>query len=75
MLGDKNIRVNCIDPGPNDTGYCFGETYENVAKTFPSGRWGTPDDTADLALFLHSSYAKWITGQVIASHGGCKSEF
>jgi len=75
MLGDKNIRVNCIDPGPNDTGYCFGETYETIAKTFPSGRWGTPDDTADLALFLHSSYAKWITGQVIASHGGCKSEF
>ena len=75
LLGDKNIRVNCIDPGPNDTGYCFGEIYEAVAKSFPSGRWGTPDDTADLALFLHSSYAKWITGQVIASHGGSKSEF
>ena len=75
LLGDKNIRVNCIDPGPNDTGYCFGEAYEAVAKTFPSGRWGTPDDTADLALFLHSSYAKWITGQVIASHGGSKGEF
>jgi 3-oxoacyl-[acyl-carrier protein] reductase len=75
LLGDKNIRVNCIDPGPNDTGYCFGEAYEAIAKTFPAGRWGTPDDTADLALFLHSSNAKWITGQVIASHGGCKSEF
>jgi len=75
LLGDKNIRVNCIDPGPNDTGYCFGEVYESIAKTFPSGRWGTPDDTADLALFLHSAYAKWITGQVIASHGGCKGEF
>ena len=75
LLGDKNIRVNCIDPGPNDTGYCFGEVYETVAKSFPSGRWGTPDDTADLALFLHSSYGKWITGQVIASHGGSKYEF
>ena len=75
LLGDKNIRVNCIDPGPNDTGYCYGEEYESIAKTFPSGRWGTPDDTADLALFLHSSYAKWITGQVIASHGGSKGEF
>jgi 3-oxoacyl-[acyl-carrier protein] reductase len=29
-----------------------------------------PDDTADLLLFLHSDYAKWITGQVIASEGG-----
>ncbi|MCL2321563.1 MAG: hypothetical protein FWC47_05575 [Oscillospiraceae bacterium] len=28
-----------------------------------------------MALFLHSSYAKWITGQVIASHGGNKGEF
>jgi len=70
LLGPKNIRVNCINPGPNDTGYCFGEAYEAVAKSFPSGRWGTPDDTADLLLFLHSSYAKWITGQVIASDGG-----
>jgi len=75
LLGDKGIRVNCINPGPNDTGYCFGEAYEEIAGNFPAGRWGTPDDTADLALFLHSSYAKWITGEIIASHGGCKSEF
>ena len=70
LLGDKNIRVNCINPGPNDTGYCFGEDYEKVAKMFPSCRWGVPDDTADLLLFLHSSYGKWITGQVVASDGG-----
>jgi 3-oxoacyl-[acyl-carrier protein] reductase len=70
LLGEKNIRVNCINPGPNDTGYCFGETYQAVAKKFPSGRWGTPNDTADLVLFLHSDYAKWITGQLIASDGG-----
>jgi len=75
LLANKNIRVNCINPGCNDTGYCFGEAYEAIAKRHPTGRWGTPDDTADLALFLHSSYAKWITGQVIASHGGCKGEF
>lgn len=70
LLGGQGIRVNCINPGPNDTGYCFGADYEAVARLFPSGRWGTPEDTADLALFLHSSYAKWITGQVIASDGG-----
>jgi len=75
LMGDKNIRVNCINPGPNDTGYCFGEAYESVAKMFPSGRWGKPDDTADLALFLHSSYAKWITGQVIASDGGVRENW
>lgn len=75
LLGDKNIRVNCINPGPNDTGYCFGEDYETVAKMFPSGRWGTPNDTADLLLFLHSDYAKWITGQVIASDGGVRENW
>ena len=69
-LGDKHIRVNCINPGPNDTGYCFGASHQAIADMFPAGRWGTPDDTADLALFLHSEYAKWITGQVIASEGG-----
>ena len=75
LLGDRNIRVNCINPGPNDTGYCFGEAYKSVANMFPSGRWGTPDDAADLVLFLHSSYAKWITGQVIASDGGVKESW
>ena len=75
LLGDKNIRVNCVNPGPNDTGYCFGEAYDNVAKMFPSGRWGTPNDTADLLLFLHSDYGKWITGQVIASDGGVRESW
>ena len=59
-LGKLNIRINCINPGPNDTGYYAGDT----------SRWCTPNDAADLALFLHSSYAKCITGQVIASDKG-----
>ena len=48
VLAPKNIRVNCINPGANDTGYYSGDT----------SRWCTPDDAADLLLFLHSSYAK-----------------
>ncbi|MDR1157105.1 MAG: SDR family oxidoreductase [Oscillospiraceae bacterium] len=39
-------------------------------KTLSCRQVGTPDDAADLALFFHSDYAKWITGQVIASEGG-----
>ena len=74
-LGDKNIRVNCINPGANDTGYCSGEVYNDVAKRHPSGRWGTPNDAADLVLFLHSAYAKWITGQVISSDGGIRERW
>ncbi|MCK5241116.1 SDR family oxidoreductase [bacterium] len=70
VLAPKNIRVNCINPGPTDTGYLEGTAYEEVARMFPSGRWGTPDDAAKLIQFLHSSHAHWITGQVIASEGG-----
>ena len=60
LLGKRNIRVNCINPGANDTGYYDGDT----------SNWCVPDDAADLALFLHSNYAKYITGQMIASDKG-----
>ncbi len=69
-LSSHQIRVNCINPGPTDTGYLTGEAHQAVANMFPSGSWGTPDDAARLVHFLHSDYAKWITGQTIASEGG-----
>jgi 3-oxoacyl-[acyl-carrier protein] reductase len=69
-LAPLNIRVNCINPGPTDTGYSEGEDYEAVARLFPSGKWGTPDDAARLVHFLQSEYARWITGQTISSEGG-----
>ena len=69
-LAPKNIRVNCINPGPTDTGYLEGDAYKEIARMFPSGRWGTPDDAAKLVQFLHSEHAGWITGQLIASEGG-----
>lgn len=69
-LAEQNIQVNCINPGPTDTGYLFGEEYEGVAKLFPTGRWGMPEDAARLVHFLQSDYSSWITGEVIASEGG-----
>lgn len=69
-LAPKNIRVNCINPGPVDTGYLERDLYEMVAKMFPKGRWGTPEDAARLVAFLLSEQAMWITGQTIASEGG-----
>ena len=60
LLGEKNVRVNCIDPGANNTGWYAGDT----------SRWCTPNDAADLVLFLHSNYAKCVTGQLIASDKG-----
>lgn len=69
-LAPLRIRVNCINPGPTDTGYLAGSLYAQIAGMFPSGRWGTADDAARLVQFLHSEHARWITGQVIASEGG-----
>lgn len=53
-LAPQNIRVNCINPRPTDTGYLFGEDYKVVVKMFPSGRWETPKDAAKLVLALSS---------------------
>ena len=69
-LAPQGIRVNCVNPGPNDTGYLSGEEYEAVKARFPLGRWGMPDDAAKLVQFLHCDQADWITGQTIASEGG-----
>lgn len=69
-LAPQHIRVNCVNPGPTDTGHLKGAAYDKVAAMFPSGRWGTPEDSARLVEFLHSDDARWITGQVIASEGG-----
>jgi 3-oxoacyl-[acyl-carrier protein] reductase len=70
LLMPKGITVNCVHPGPTDTGYASPETHAAVARKFPSGRWGTPQDAARLVRFLCSPEADWITGQVIDSEGG-----
>lgn len=66
----RGITVNCIDPGPNDTGYADAQTRAAVIARNPGGRWSTPTDTARLVSWLVSDEADWITGQVIASDGG-----
>jgi 3-oxoacyl-[acyl-carrier protein] reductase len=69
-LMPRGITVNCVDPGPNDTGYADQASRAAVAARIPGGRWGTPTDTAKLVAWLVSDDADWITGQVIASDGG-----
>jgi 3-oxoacyl-[acyl-carrier protein] reductase len=66
----RGITVNCINPGPNDTGYADPATRDAVAALNPGGRWSTPADTARLVAWLLSDEADWITGQTIASDGG-----
>jgi 3-oxoacyl-[acyl-carrier protein] reductase len=69
-LADRGITVNTVNPGPTDTDYADQATRERVARMFPAGRWGTPDDAARLVAWLCTDDAAWITGQVINSEGG-----
>jgi 3-oxoacyl-[acyl-carrier protein] reductase len=66
----REITVNCINPGPIDTGYATGDSHRAVAKRFPGGQWGMPDDVARLVAWLASDEGRWITGQILNSEGG-----
>jgi 3-oxoacyl-[acyl-carrier protein] reductase len=69
-LADRGITVNTINPGPTDTDYVDQATRERVARRFPAGRWGAPDDAARLVAWLCTDDAAWVTGQVVNSEGG-----
>ena len=72
-LAGRGVTVNAIAPGFILTAMTEGLP-ENVRKAFldqiPMGRFGTPDDVADLAVYLASEGASYVTGQVIGINGG-----
>lgn len=69
-LADRGITVNCVNPGPVDTGWATPELTAAVADRLPARRWGEPDDPARLIAWLVSDEGRWITGQVLNSEGG-----
>lgn len=69
-LVDRGITVNCVNPGPTDTGYAGEDALAVGRDAMPAGRWGEPHDAARLVAWLVSDEARWITGQVINSEGG-----
>jgi len=72
-LAPSNINVNCIAPGAIETDMIKSLTQAETAgliEQTPLGRLGTPEDIAKIALFLASSDASFITGQVISPNGG-----
>jgi 3-oxoacyl-[acyl-carrier protein] reductase len=69
-LAPAGITVNCVDPGPTDTGWATPELLERERARLPFGRWGEPDDAARLIAWLASEDGRWVTGQVIHSDGG-----
>jgi len=76
----KNIRVNCILPGPIDTPFFTKVSggdpekmtafKEKVRNEVPIGRFATPEEIARVALFLASDDASYITGAAFAADGG-----
>ena len=73
-LGNSNVRVNVIAPGPVDTE--MAKLVHSVAirsdyyDTIPLGRYGTPEEMANTVGFLCSDEAAFINGQVLAVDGG-----
>lgn len=72
-LGPSGINVNCVAPGVIKTDMCASLTEEDIdvlKEETPLERIGTPKDVAETVLFLASSGAGFMTGQVISPNGG-----
>jgi NAD(P)-dependent dehydrogenase (short-subunit alcohol dehydrogenase family) len=74
--GPSGVRVNCLTPGPTDDTEGMRrlapteEHRRRVIERVPLRRLGTKDELADLALFLSSAAASYITGAVFYCDGG-----
>jgi 3-oxoacyl-[acyl-carrier protein] reductase len=78
QLAPKHIRVNTIAPGSVEfSGGLWEFTKENnpdfynmALSSIPSGRMGTPDEIGNVAAFLVSPRANWVTGSCLSVDGG-----
>jgi NAD(P)-dependent dehydrogenase (short-subunit alcohol dehydrogenase family) len=77
--GKNNIRVNCVCPGDVETPMLLSEcaqlgedvhAFMREAANRPLARVGTPDDIANMVLFLVSPMSSWITGAALVVDGG-----
>jgi NAD(P)-dependent dehydrogenase (short-subunit alcohol dehydrogenase family) len=74
-LGPANIQVNAIAPGVIKTRFSqvlwqTPEIAEPALHTLPAGRFGEPEEVADLALYLASPASDYVTGAVFVVDGG-----
>lgn len=77
-LAPDKIRVNAVAPGAIEFPGHFWErrkteepeNYQRIVDRIPFGRLGTPEEVADVVLFLASPLARWVTGQIVMVDGG-----
>ncbi len=72
-MGSRGIRANAIAPGfiiTDMTGALSDDVKQEWMKKIPLRRGGTPEDIANIALFLSSDLSSYVTGQVIVCDGG-----
>jgi NAD(P)-dependent dehydrogenase (short-subunit alcohol dehydrogenase family) len=75
QYGAQNVRANCICPGGVDTPMTGGTFATDEAKArakrlIPLGHYAQAEDIADVAMFLLSDDARYVTGQTIPVEGG-----
>jgi len=77
-LGPKKIRVNALNPGVVETegthtaGIVGSDLEKWALSQTPLGRTGQPKDIADIAVFLASDDARWLTGEQLVASGGLR---
>ncbi len=69
-VGEEGIRVNCVSPGPINTGMTAIETLQKTAQTTAVKRVGEPHEVASVILFLASDAASYVTGTETLVAGG-----
>lgn len=69
-VGKYGITVNCVAPGPTQTGWIDADLEKSVIPLIPMRKLIQPEDIAQTILFLASEQARMLTGQVIKVSGG-----
>ena len=72
-LATRNVRVNAVAPGFIETKMTEAlpqEVREKMLGAIPMGRFGQPEDVANVVLFLAGDMSSYMTGQVLPICGG-----
>lgn len=73
--GSRGITANVVAPGYVETDMSAGmsdDVRRKVVEMTPAGRLGRPEDVAAAVVYLASSEASWVTGQVLGVNGGLR---